>query len=79
MKQKQRYWLFGRSHVYYLEDSLTGEQKSLKTLDPKEAQRILDAKHEATQSPLLGIIQNVEELFQARGRLKAFHTVHASP
>ena len=55
MTQKRRYWLLTRGNVYYTQDSLTGEQRSLKTSDKKEAQRIRDAKNEAAQTPLLGL------------------------
>jgi hypothetical protein len=56
MKQKQRYWLFKRRHTYYVEDSFTGEQKSLCTSDRQEAERIRLAKSEVAQRPQLGLV-----------------------
>src|SRR5436190_11024098 len=55
MNQKKRYWLLKRGHVFYIEDSVTREQKSLRTSDKKEAQRIRDSKNEATENPMLGL------------------------
>jgi uncharacterized protein YjbI with pentapeptide repeats len=55
MNQKQRYWLFRRGSVYYLEDSATGEQKSLGTSNRQEAERIRAAKSEAEQRPQIGL------------------------
>jgi len=52
---KQRYWLFKRRGVYYVEDSETGEQKSLCTSDKREAERLRATKNEAAQQPLLGL------------------------
>jgi integrase len=55
MNHKQRYWLFRRGSVYYLEDSATGEQKSLGTSNRQEAERIRAAKSEAEQRPQIGL------------------------
>lgn len=44
---KNRYWLLKRGNVYYLEDSETGKQESLRTKDLKEAERVRLAKNEA--------------------------------
>jgi integrase len=52
---KQRFWLFRRGNVFYLEDTLTGEQKSLGTSDKKEAERLRAAKNEAVARPMLGL------------------------
>ncbi len=52
---KQRYWLFRRGSNFYVEDSVTGEQKSLGTADRKEAERLRAAKNEATERPALGL------------------------
>ena len=56
MKQKQRYWLFKRRHTFYIQDSVTGEQKSLCTSNRDEAERIRLAKSEAAQCPHLGLV-----------------------
>ncbi len=52
---KQRYWLFRRGGIYYLEDSVSGLKESLHTRDPKEAQRVRTARNEAAARPLLGL------------------------
>lgn len=49
---KQRFWMYRRSNgVYYCEDSLSGEQKSLGTRDSAEAERLFQAKVQASQQP----------------------------
>lgn len=53
---KQRYWLFKRGQTYYVQDSVTGEQKSLGTSNRQEAERIRLAKGEAAQRPQLGLV-----------------------
>jgi len=52
---KHRYWLFRRNGIYYLQDAQTGHKKSLRTSDRREAQRLRDARDDATQNPNLGI------------------------
>lgn len=52
---KQRFWLFKRGPVFYLEDSETGKKESLKTTDPKRADRLRVARNEAVEKPLLGL------------------------
>jgi hypothetical protein len=51
---KQRFYLFKRGPVYYLEDSVTGKQASLKTKDRREAVKLVNAKNEAVEFPHLG-------------------------
>jgi hypothetical protein len=41
-----RYRIFRRIKTWYLENVTTGKQKSLRTRDKKEAQRILNAHDE---------------------------------
>jgi hypothetical protein len=48
---KQRFWLFKRGSVFYLQDSKTGKKDSLGTRDPKQAERLRAAKNEAAESP----------------------------
>lgn len=47
---KPTYRLFRRGKYFYSEDTRTGRQESLKTADWSEAQRLLVAKNEATNS-----------------------------
>jgi integrase len=55
MQMKNRYWLFKRGTVYYLQDALSGKQESLGTRDPHEAERLRQAKNEATQNRTLSL------------------------
>jgi hypothetical protein len=52
---KNRYWLFRRNGVYYLEDAKTRQKESLRTTDRGEAQLIRDARNQAAEKPNLGI------------------------
>jgi len=52
---KQRFWLFQRGPIYYVEDSETGKKESFQTSDRKEAERLRSARNEAAGSPLLGV------------------------
>ena len=52
---KQRFWLFKRGLVFYLQDSETGKKESLKTRDPKQAGRLRAARNEAADKPRLGL------------------------
>ena len=52
---KQRFWLFKRGSVFYLENSETGKKESLGTRDLKQAERLRSAKNEAAEKPLLGL------------------------
>jgi len=46
-----RYRIFRRGKIWYLEHDATGKQTSLHTRDKQEAQRILNAQYEAHQNP----------------------------
>jgi len=52
---KQRFWLFRRGPVFYLEDSETGHKESLRTRDPREAERLRHARNETADRPQLGL------------------------
>jgi integrase len=52
---KQRFWLFKRGAVFYLQDSVTGKKESLATRDPKKAERIRLARNEVAEKPQLGL------------------------
>jgi len=44
---KTKYTLFRRGEVFYIQDSATGKQTSLKTKDETEAKSLLNARNEA--------------------------------
>jgi len=48
--------MFRRGAVFYCEDRTTGQQKSLLTRDEAEAQRIIRAKNDAVQQPLMNMV-----------------------
>jgi integrase len=52
---KHRFWLFKRKDVFYIEDTQTGEQKSLGTRDRKEAERLRATKDDAASRPFVGL------------------------
>jgi hypothetical protein len=52
---KQRFWVFKRRNIYYLQDSETGKQESLHTGDKREAQRLHAAKNESVQQSMLNL------------------------
>jgi integrase len=52
---KKRFWLWERNGVFYLDDSITRKKISLHTRDPKEAERIRDARNEAEARPTLSV------------------------
>lgn len=52
---KQRFWLFQRGAVFYVEDSETGKKEGLQTTDRKEAERLRMARNEAAERPFLGL------------------------
>jgi FtsZ-interacting cell division protein YlmF len=64
---KHRFWLFKRRGVFYVEDTQTGEQKSLGTQDRKEAERLRATKHDSKsrrKAPKLGEHPAMKELFR---------------
>ena len=52
---QQRYWIFKRRKTYYLQDSQTGKQTSLRTRNRKEAEQIRTAKNQAASQPFLNL------------------------
>ncbi len=52
---QQRYWLFKRGSVYYLQDNQTKKQQSLFTKDKAEAERLRNAKNDAHSQPQLNL------------------------
>jgi integrase len=55
MHMKTKYTLFLRHGIYYSQDSATGQQKSLRTRDESEAQRLVNARNEAYRQPVLNL------------------------
>ncbi len=51
----KRFRLFQRGAVYYAHDAETGKQVSLKTRDKRQAERLLLAKNEADEQPLMNL------------------------
>ncbi|NJM54630.1 MAG: hypothetical protein HC841_00695 [Verrucomicrobiae bacterium] len=52
---KNKYTLFRRGEVFYLQDSATGRQTSLRTKDETEARSLLNARNEAQRQPVLNL------------------------
>jgi hypothetical protein len=52
---KIKYTLFRRGDVFYVEDSATGKQTSLRTKDETEAKSLLNARNEAQRQPVLNL------------------------
>ena len=52
---KERFYLFKRNGVFYVEDGQTGRQHSLKTKDGIEARRMVHARNEAVRCPVLNL------------------------
>jgi hypothetical protein len=50
-----RYRIFRRGQVWYLENDATGKQTSLHTRDKREALRVLHAHGEAQQTPTINL------------------------
>ncbi len=48
--------MFRRGTVFYCEDRITGQQKSLLTKDEAEARKIIRAKNEAVAQPLMNLV-----------------------
>jgi hypothetical protein len=61
---KTKYTMFRRGEVFYIQDSATGKQTSLRTKHETEAKSLLNARNEARRQPVLN-------LHLARAYLKA--------
>jgi len=55
MNMKAKYTLFRRNGVYYSQDSATGQQKSLRTREEAEAQKLINARNDAYRQPVLNL------------------------
>jgi hypothetical protein len=52
---QNRYRIYRRGHIYYAKDKTTGRAETLGTSDPREAQRLLNAKNQAIEQPHLNV------------------------
>jgi hypothetical protein len=52
---RQKYRMFLRGSVYWIQDNFTGKQESLGTKDRNEAKRLLNAKNEASRQPIINL------------------------
>src|SRR5271165_6949369 len=52
---KSKFNLFWRGAVFYMQDSATGKQTSLRTKDETEAKSLLNARNEAQRQPVLNL------------------------
>ena len=52
---RQRFYLFKRGGLYYLQDGITGKQQSLRTRSRTEAERLWHARNEATANPQINV------------------------
>ena len=52
---KTKYTLFRRGEVFYIQDTATGKQTSLRTKDETEAKSLLNARNEAQRQPVLNL------------------------
>jgi len=52
---KDRFTMFLRGAVYYIEDRSTGQQKSLQTRDAREARKLIQARNESISQPLMNL------------------------
>src|SRR5579863_4276299 len=55
MHMKTKYTLFRRGEVFYIQDTVTGKQTSLRTKDETEARSLLNARNEASRQPVLNL------------------------
>src|SRR5271167_2749444 len=52
---KTKYTLFRRWQMFYMQDSATGKQTSLRTKDETEAKSLLEARNAAQRQPVLNL------------------------
>ena len=52
---KSKFNLFRRGAVFYMEDTATGKQTSLRTKDETEAKSLLEARNAAQRQPTLNL------------------------
>lgn len=52
---KKSYRMFKRKNRYYIQNNDTGVQQSLKTSDPRQAERLFNAANDAKEAPTLNL------------------------
>ena len=72
---KTKYTLFRRGEVFYIQDSATGKQTSLKTKDETEAKSLLNARNEAQRQPVLNL--HLARAYQVTPNLSLSCPMHA--
>lgn len=55
MSVKNKYRMFLRGTVYWVQDNETGKQETLRTKDRTEAERLLNARNEAHRQPIINL------------------------
>src|SRR5258706_255040 len=55
VKNRYRKFRSGKSGYWYIQDNESGQQKSLRTADEAEAQRLLQARNEALRQPAINV------------------------
>lgn len=55
MSTKNRYRMFLRGTVYWIQDNDTGKQQTLRTKDRTEAERLFNARNEAHRQPIINL------------------------
>ncbi len=55
MSVKNKYRMFLRGTIYWIQDNATGKQETLRTKDRLEAQRLFNAKNEAHRQPIINL------------------------
>jgi len=53
---QNRFTMFRRGTTFYCEDRTTGQQKSLQTKNETEARKIIQAKNDAVNQPLMNLV-----------------------
>jgi len=53
---QNRFTLFRRESVFYFEDRNTGQQRSLRTKNEDEARKLIQAKSDAVNQPLMNLV-----------------------
>ena len=74
---KNRFFLFLRSGVYYVEDTTTGKPASLRTRDKADAMRLLLVKNEAARQP--GMNMQIAQVYLQHGEPLVFVAAESEP
>ena len=71
---QNRFTMFRRGTMFYCEDRTTGQQKSLLTKDETEASKIVQAKNDAVNQPLMNLVMAKTYLIYEANRYSVFVT-----